>query len=165
MHGSGFVGTYQMRDFILNPSSWMLAILWMSLGYAMLRLFLKLSVIRKMISAGLISYWHKVPIGFPDIFGMVLRRVDPVRVVSVFATAERAELGLKIVDLESHVLAGGDPGAVVQALCLAKEHDMQLEFIEACAIQLSGKDVVAEIRKALGISERSVQDFLKDKKR
>ncbi|MHC4477096.1 MAG: flotillin-like FloA family protein [Planctomycetota bacterium] len=152
-----------MKQFILNPPTWMLVILWLSLAYALLRLILKLRIVRKLFAASMIVKTFDLPVRFANILGMCLRKVDPVKILLSLAMAKKAGIETSVVELESHFLAGGNPAAVIGALRLAKEHNMQIEFKEAGAIDLSGKDVVVEIQKALGISPRSVQELLKDK--
>ena len=152
-----------MKEFILNPPPLMLAILWLSLAYVVGKITLKIKIVKKLLTAYIIARSNKLPVTFLGILGMTLRRADPVRILVAMIPSKHADLGLTIADLESHAMAGGDPLVVVAALNLAKKHNMDLDIKEATRIQLSGKNVLEEVQKALDIKPESTQDTLKEK--
>ena len=92
-----------------------------------------------------------------------MRRIDPVRILLALIQSNHADLGLTTIELEAHALAGGDPITVVVAMTIAKKHNMDLDFNEATTIQLSGKNVLEEVQKTLGITPKSLQNTLKEK--
>ena len=59
--------------------------------------------------------------------------------------ATKAGLDLKINDLESHYLAGGNVGLVVNALISADKANIDLDFKRAAAIDLAGRDVLEAV--------------------
>jgi uncharacterized protein YqfA (UPF0365 family) len=152
-----------MKDFIINPPPLMMVILWLSLAYIVGRITLKIKIVKKLLTAYIIARTNKLPVSFLTILGMSLRRIDPVRIIVAMIQSDHADLGLTTMELEAHALAGGDPITVVAALTIAKKHNMDLDFNEATAIQLSGKNVLDEVQKALDIKPKSVQDTLKEK--
>jgi uncharacterized protein YqfA (UPF0365 family) len=152
-----------MKDFILDPPPLMMVILWLSLAYLVGKITLKLKIVKKLLTAYIIVRTNNLPVKFWEIVGMCLRRIDPVRILIILVQSNYADLGLTRIELEAHALAGGDPVTVVAALTLAKKHNMNLDFNEAATIQLSGKDVLDEVQKALDIKPKSIQDTLKEK--
>ena len=152
-----------MKDFIINPPPLMMVILWLSLAYIIGKITLKLKIVKKLLTAYIITRTNKLPVTFLNILGMSLRRTDPVRILVAMIQSNHADLGLTTMELESHALAGGDPLVVAAALTLAKKHNMPLDIREATRIQLNGKNVLDEVQKALDIKPKSVQDTLKEK--
>ncbi len=88
----------------------------------------------------------KAPVSFTEIIGMRLRRVDPRTIVLCHIRAVRVGMGLSTDQLVTHYLAGGDVPSVVTALIAAKRAEIDLRFDAACAIDLAGRDVLAEVR-------------------
>jgi uncharacterized protein YqfA (UPF0365 family) len=152
-----------MKDFIINPPPLMMVILWLALAYVVGRITLKLKIVKKLLTAYIIVRTNKLPVKFLEILVMSMRRIDPVRIIVALIQSNHADLGLTRIELEAHALAGGDPLIVTAALTIAKKHNMDLDFNEATAIQLSGKNVLEEVQKALDIKPKSVQDTLKEK--
>lgn len=81
-----------------------------------------------------------------DLIGMRLRRVKPRRIVNPMIKATKAGMGLNISSVEGHYLAGGNVDAVVDALIAAQRADIQLNFEEAAAIDLAGRDVLEAVQ-------------------
>ncbi|MHC4214301.1 MAG: flotillin-like FloA family protein [Planctomycetota bacterium] len=152
-----------MKDFILNPPPLMLVILWLSLAYIVGKITLKIKIVKKLLTAYIMARTNNLPVKFSNILGMSLRRTDPVTILLALIQSNHAQLGLTIIELEAHALAGGDPIIVVVAMTLAKKHNMKLDFNEAATIQLSGKNVLEEVQKALDIKPKSTQEALKEK--
>lgn len=92
-------------------------------------------------------------IGFWDLFGMWLRRVDPRTIVRSKIMAVQAGLGeeeLTSKSLEAHYLAGGNVPQVVRALIAArKSKTITLSFREATAIDLAGRDVLEAVQTSV----------------
>ena len=85
-------------------------------------------------------------IKFIELIGMYLRKTDYRKIVLSKITAVQAGLTLTTRDLESHYLAGGHISNVVRALIAAKRANITLDFNEAAAIDLFGRDVLAEVQ-------------------
>ena len=86
-----------------------------------------------------------VSVGPMTLIGMRLRKVSPGRVIGPMITAWKAGLKIPITDLEAHVLAGGNLGAVVKALISADKANIELNFQRAAAIDLAGRDVYGAV--------------------
>jgi uncharacterized protein YqfA (UPF0365 family) len=87
----------------------------------------------------MVSLWSLV--------GMRLRRVSPARIIYPLIKARKA--GLKLIEqnkLEAHFLAGGNVDKVVDALIAADKAGIPLNFEQATAIDLAGRDVLEAVR-------------------
>lgn len=107
-----------------------------------------LFVILTMVPIGLwvTAFFSGVKVRMTDLIGMRLRRVKPRRIVSPMIKATKAGMGLNIASVEGHYLAGGNVDAVVDALIAAQRADIQLNFEEAAAIDLAGRDVLEAVQ-------------------
>lgn len=107
-----------------------------------------LSVILTMVPIGLwvTAFFSGVKVRMSDLIGMRLRRVKPRRIVNPMIKATKAGMGLNISSVEGHYLAGGNVDAVVDALIAAQRADIQLNFEEAAAIDLAGRDVLEAVQ-------------------
>lgn len=81
--------------------------------------------------------------------GMKLRRVKPQMVVLPLIRATKAGIKVSINQLESHYLAGGKVGRVVDALIAAHRAKLELTFERAAAIDLAGRDVLEAVRMSV----------------
>jgi uncharacterized protein YqfA (UPF0365 family) len=87
-----------------------------------------------------------VHVGFGQLFGMRLRKVNPGAIVSALITAHKAGLTLITNDLEAHYLAGGNVERVIRALISADKAGIPLTFKQATAIDLAGRDVFEAVQ-------------------
>ncbi|MBR1792539.1 MAG: flotillin-like protein FloA [Bacteroidales bacterium] len=81
---------------------------------------------------------------------MPLRRVPRRRVVSSLIEARQS--GLRTIDrqkLEAHHMSGGDVENLVHALVAANKAGIELNFQEAAAIDLAGRDVLDAVRTSV----------------
>lgn len=90
-----------------------------------------------------------VRVGIITLVAMRLRRVTPSRIVNPMIKATKAGLGLKINQLESHYLAGGNVDRVVNALIAAHRASIALPFERAAAIDLAGRDVLQAVQMSV----------------
>lgn len=72
---------------------------------------------------------------------MRFRKVPPSLVVNAMITATKAGINIKINDIETHYLAGGNVNNVIKALISADKANIPLDFKMATAIDLAGRDV------------------------
>ena len=107
-----------------------------------------LFIILTMVPIGLwvTAFFSGVKVRMTDLIGMRLRRVRPRRIVNPMIKATKAGMGLNISSVEGHYLAGGNVDAVVDALIAAQRADIQLNFEEAAAIDLAGRDVLEAVQ-------------------
>lgn len=89
-----------------------------------------------------------VKVSFSKIMGMKVRKTNPAIIVPLLIKAKRAGVEITSDMLETVVLSRGHARSVVEALIVAKEKDMPLEFRLAAAIDLSGGDPVEFVGKA-----------------
>jgi len=88
-------------------------------------------------------------VGFGELIGMRLRRVSPSAVVNPRIAAVKAGREVATNTLESHYLAGGNVERVVTALISADKAGIQLEFKQAAAIDLAGRDVLEAVQTSV----------------
>lgn len=81
--------------------------------------------------------------------GMRIRRVSPAKIVVPLIKAEKAGLKMTISKMEAHYLAGGNLDRVITALITARGANIQLDFPEACAIDLAGRDVLQAVQMSV----------------
>ena len=81
--------------------------------------------------------------------GMRIRRVSPAKIVGPLIKAETAGLNMEISKMEAHYLAGGNLDRVVTALITARGANIKLDFPEACAIDLAGRDVLQAVQMSV----------------
>lgn len=88
-----------------------------------------------------------VPLRIFELIGMRLRRVNPNVIVRALISSHKAGLTVSTPDLEAHYLAGGNVLNVVSALIAAdKARNITLDFAQAAAIDLAGRDVFEAVQ-------------------
>ena len=90
-----------------------------------------------------------VRIGLGTLIGMRIRRINPERVVLPLIKGTKAGLDVSINGLETHLLAGGNVDRVVNALIAAQRAGIPLEFANATAIDLAGRDVLMAVQMSV----------------
>ncbi|HFI0463666.1 TPA: flotillin-like protein FloA [Streptococcus suis] len=92
------------------------------------------------------AYFSGVKVGIGDLVGMRLRRVAPAAIINPLIKATKAGLTIKTNELEAHYLAGGNVNLVVDALIAAQRANIDLEFEQAAAIDLAGRNVFEAVQ-------------------
>lgn len=100
------------------------------------------------------SVLTKAGIGFPNLLGMSFRKVSPRVIVRTKIMAVQAGLleqeDISTRALEAHYLAGGNVPLVVRALIAArKAKTIPLQFREATAIDLAGRNVLEAVQTSV----------------
>ncbi|MFK7970483.1 MAG: flotillin-like protein FloA [Bacteroidia bacterium] len=92
-----------------------------------------------------------VRINFFQLIFMRLRRVDPKKVINEMIKAVQAGLknDIEVKKMEAHYLAKGDITMVVNALIAARNANIPLDFKQAAAIDLAGRDVLQAVRDSV----------------
>lgn len=90
-----------------------------------------------------------VKVSIIGMIGMKLRRVKPNQIVLPMIRATKAGIEVDINQLESHYLAGGNIGRVVDALIAAHRAHLNLTFEAATAIDLAGRDVLEAVKMSV----------------
>ena len=88
-------------------------------------------------------------IGLGTLIAMRFRTVPPRKIVLPRINAVKAGLDLTPDMLESHYLAGGNVAAVVAALISADKAGIDLNFQQAAAIDLAGRDIVKAVQTSV----------------
>ena len=87
-----------------------------------------------------------VKVGLLELVFMRIRKVPPRIVVDSMITATKAGLEVSTTELETHYLAGGHVPSVIKALISADKANISLEFKQATAIDLAGRDVFEAVQ-------------------
>ena len=97
------------------------------------------------------SYTTGAGIGFFNLIGMTLRKVNPSVVVEARVMGVQAGVAdeFSVKDMEAHYLAGGRLKNVVAALVAADRADIPLTWKKATAIDLAGRDIVDAVRTSV----------------
>ncbi len=108
-----------------------------------------------LLTARYISLWFQAfvsgtPISLFNIIGMSLRKIPPRLIVSARINAFKAGLkNVSVNDLETHYLAGGRVLDVVRALIAADKANIPLDWRQATAIDLAGRDIFDAVRTSV----------------
>ncbi len=89
---------------------------------------------------------------FVNIFaliGMRLRKIPPKDIIEPLIAATKAGLELERNQLESHYLAGGHVERVINALITADKAKISLDFAQAAAIDLAGRNVLEAVQMSV----------------
>jgi uncharacterized protein YqfA (UPF0365 family) len=92
------------------------------------------------------AVFSNVKVGLFDLVLMRIRKVPPGTIVESLITATKAGLMLTTNDLEVHYLAGGNVPNVIRALISADKANIKLDFKQATAIDLAGRDVFQAVQ-------------------
>jgi uncharacterized protein YqfA (UPF0365 family) len=85
-------------------------------------------------------------IGFIDLIGMTLRRIDPRIIVQSKIAGVQAGLDIPTRELEAHYLAGGHVPKVVRSMIAADRANLPLDFRVATGIDLAGRDILEAVQ-------------------
>lgn len=87
-----------------------------------------------------------VKVGLFELVFMRIRKVPPGLIVNQLITATKAGVGVTTTDLETHYLASGNVPSVIKALVSADKANIDLNFKQAAAIDLAGRDVFEAVQ-------------------
>ncbi len=87
-----------------------------------------------------------VKVGLVELIFMRIRKVPPRVIIESMITSTKAGLNLTTSELETHYLAGGNVPNVIRALISADKANIHLEFKQATAIDLAGRDVFQAVQ-------------------
>jgi uncharacterized protein YqfA (UPF0365 family) len=98
------------------------------------------------INLWITALFSGVRVGLFELVFMRIRKVPPRVVVESLITATKAGLKLTSAELETHYLAGGNVPNVIRALISAEKANIHLDFKQATAIDLAGRDVFQAVQ-------------------
>lgn len=87
------------------------------------------------------------PVSLAELIGMTFRKVNAKTIVICRITAAQAGIDIETFELEKHYLAGGNVPGVVKAMIAADRAGIELTYESATAINLEGRDVLAEVEQ------------------
>lgn len=100
------------------------------------------------------------------LIGIKNRRLVVNEVVEAFVMAKKSELGLKLNQIESVMLSGGDVKAVISAMNLAKNSGIDLSFELASSIELAKHNIMEVVGDAVQskvVEIKDIRAFAQDK--
>ncbi|MEM8781850.1 MAG: flotillin-like protein FloA [Planctomycetota bacterium] len=89
------------------------------------------------------------PVGYGQLVGMWLRKVNPRIIVLSRIQARKAGVDVSTNQLETHYLSRGNVPRVVNALIAADRAKIALDWDTACAIDLAGRDILEAVRTSV----------------
>ena len=106
--------------------------------------------IAKYIKLWFQAFVSGTPISLFNIIGMSLRKIPPHVIVNARINSYKAGLkGISVSDLETHFLAGGRVLEVVRAMIAADKANIPLDWRQATAIDLAGRDILDAVRTSV----------------
>ncbi|CCB88968.1 flotillin-like protein FloA [Simkania negevensis] len=128
----------------------------LSIGiYVLIFVFALIFLIFFFIIAKYVKLWFQAfvsgtPINLFNIVGMSLRKIPPQIIVNARINSYKAGLkGISVADLETHYLAGGRVLEVVRAMIAADKANIPLDWRQATAIDLAGRDILDAVRTSV----------------
>jgi len=101
-----------------------------------------LSILGKFISLWFQAFVSGTPIPLLNIIGMSLRKIPPRIIVTARINLFKAGLKeIEVSDLETHYMAGGNVPEVTRAMIAARKANIPLDWRQATAIDLAGRDL------------------------
>jgi uncharacterized protein YqfA (UPF0365 family) len=122
---------------------------WGFIGIALMVLLVIFVVLYQFIGLYIRATVSGAKVGFVDLLGMRLRKVNALAIVSARIQASRAGLNVSTPEMESHVLAGGDVQRVVNAMIAANKANIDLPWKTATAIDLAGRDILDAVQTSV----------------
>jgi uncharacterized protein YqfA (UPF0365 family) len=109
-----------------------------------------LSIISKFVKLWFQAFVTGTPISLFNIIGMSLRKISPRLIVNARINAFKAGLkDITVSDLETHFLAGGHVNDVVRAMIAADKANIALNWKQATAIDLAGRNLFEAVRTSV----------------
>ncbi len=97
-----------------------------------------------------------VPIGFIDLVGMFIRKVNSAMIVNSMITTHKAGLKISRDFLEAHFLAKGNVPVLSQALIMANQAGLNIEPPSLAAHLLAGGNVLDVVRGLISASRANI---------
>ena len=96
------------------------------------------------------AYMSRASVRMTDLIGMKLRKVHMATIV--LSKIQLVKAGIHDIttnDLESHYLAGGRVPSVVRAIIASNRANIDLDYRNACAIDLAGRDILDAVNTSV----------------
>ncbi len=86
-------------------------------------------------------------------------KIDPMTLVEAYILAKKSGVTIKVDEIESVILAGGNAKNVVSAMKLAKEAQITLPFSLASALEIRTKDSLEIVKSAVELASQNVENI------
>ena len=116
---------------------------------AAIAVIILLAFIGKFFSLWLQALFSKANVSIFQLIGMRLRKVPPQVIVEARILSCKAGLPVDTNLLEAHYLSRGNVLRVIQALIAANKANIKLDFKEAAAIDLAGRNVLEAVQMSV----------------
>lgn len=108
-----------------------------------------LAFIAKFFSLWLQALFSRASVSIFQLIGMRLRKVPPKIIVDSRILSCKAGMPVDTNLLEAHYMSGGNVIRVVQALIAANKANIKLDFKQAAAIDLAGRNVLEAVQMSV----------------
>jgi uncharacterized protein YqfA (UPF0365 family) len=88
-------------------------------------------------------------VGFAELLGMRVRKVNPLAITNARIQAMRAGLPISTREMETHYLAGGNVQRVIGSMIAAHKAGIDLSWQTATAIDLAGRDILDAVQTSV----------------
>ncbi len=109
-----------------------------------------LAIVMQFFGLWLQAFFSNAKVGFTQLIGMRLRKVDSRTIV--LAKIQLVKAGIQDIstdELEAHYLAGGRVPNVSRAIIAANRAVIDLDWKKSCAIDLAGRDIVDAVNTSV----------------
>lgn len=108
------------------------------------------SIVGRYISLWFQAFVSGTPISLFNIIGISLRKIPARVIVNAYINAYKAGIKqINVADLETHFLAGGRIIDVIGAMIAADKANISLNWKQATAIDLAGRDILDAVRTSV----------------
>jgi len=122
---------------------------WVVVAIPALIVLVLLLIVAQFFALYIQALFARAKVGFGELIGMKLRKVDPRVIVLSKIRAVQAGLAVETQEMESHYLSGGRVPNVITALIAANRANIDLTFKTATAIDLAGRDILEAVQTSV----------------
>jgi len=122
---------------------------WVVVAIPALIVLVLLLIVAQFFALYIQALFARAKVGFGELIGMKLRKVDPRVIVLSKIRAVQAGLAVETREMESHYLSGGRVPNVITALIAANRANIDLTFKTATAIDLAGRDILEAVQTSV----------------
>jgi uncharacterized protein YqfA (UPF0365 family) len=108
-----------------------------------------LAMVSQFVGLYIRSYVSGASVGFIELMGMRVRKVNSLSIVNSRIQAHRAGIHVSTAEMESHYLAGGNVQRVINAMIAAAKANIDLPWQTATAIDLAGRDILDAVQTSV----------------
>jgi len=124
-------------------------VLWIVLLIVAVLVLLFFALTLQFFNLWLQAWLSDASVGYAELIGMWLRKVNPRIIVLSRIRAVKSGLEISTNQMETHYLAGGHVPTVVTALIAAHRAKIDLPWDTACAIDLAGRDILEAVQTSV----------------